>query len=894
MEPSPRAYEPIRLSPLSNRTESNQQSTSDTDQPFQRQSWAIERPTDYHVLNPKDEDLGKESQDEEAPNAKGLGLVDVHDLPRGIKRKPLGARTNSEISQKSSKSPLSPESSYGLLSQTSTALDSPRKPKKSDSRELFPEGARSEYLQSEFDRTTRSEEQPSYSTTNLGLACPTDGDILSLRSWYTIPIMTLATYSTVFSGILLGIAVSKPRWGEQIGTDGHMPYATATLLSTLVSKTIELSFVTVFVALLGQILSRRAVPSRKKTMKTSGISIADMTMRSWIVAPGTLFTQWTAIRYAAVNILGLIALVAAVAATFYTTAAEALVSPKLKLGPMEHKVLAGGVSAQFANAPYLANHCQTPILPSTDPDYGGTTCLQIEYAGLGFHNFQSYMTNWTTEAGSGNTTAAFSGRPLPFATLFDNTTVSGEWLASPGNVTTDSKTHRRLVHNITMAMPHANVFNAVRDPVNKILQPEDLQGLGEYSVWASVPAPSINVLCVGLSKDELEPLISNDTSQPPKATAVDDLFQFSETQPAPFFPLIPESFNTVVNFTNNWGPNSVYLLATPSPDIKTNDNVLCSLKATQYPACTTQYHVAQAGGELSVHCDGHMNNSMPYNHYRSDANAGVWEPNWKDIGSEWIKAVALTQGVSNSNASIARLITQMIPPFDNETNHASLKESIPTIGEALGVLAGCTLLLASRDAPFVHFWNYSDASYLKTPQRQSFDALIQYKDYASGGTQTWQGIFYLVLVAVFLLNCFALAYLGWRFFSEGQITDYTEPANLFALAINSPPSRSMRGTCGAGPGGEVMGKKWHVGMDAVNPHQLEEDDEEASLSGMMHPHFYFKCPDDETSGLSKSGTPKRRKMKSRPPSMQSLLTAGSPVKRCESPAVKQYEILTGA
>jgi len=33
-----------------------------------------------------------------------------------------------------------------------------------------------------------------------------------------------------------------------------------------------------------------------------------------------------------------------------------------------------------------------------------------------------------------------------------------------------------------MAMPHANVFHAVRDPMNGIIQPQDLEGNGEYTV----------------------------------------------------------------------------------------------------------------------------------------------------------------------------------------------------------------------------------------------------------------------------------------------------------------------------------------------------------------------------------------------------------------------------
>jgi len=56
-----------------------------------------------------------------------------------------------------------------------------------------------------------------------------------------------------------------------------MSPSTATLLSALFAKTIELSFVAVFVAFLGQVLSRIAFYKGSK-----GITIAQMSMRSWV------------------------------------------------------------------------------------------------------------------------------------------------------------------------------------------------------------------------------------------------------------------------------------------------------------------------------------------------------------------------------------------------------------------------------------------------------------------------------------------------------------------------------------------------------------------------------------------------------------------------------------
>jgi hypothetical protein len=91
------------------------------------------------------------------------------------------------------------------------------------------------------------------------------------------------------------------------------------LLCAFFAKTIELAYVTICVAFLGQVLSRRAL------MKDSrGISISDMNMRAWIMQPGSMIVHWEALRYSALTFLGAIALVATFVAMLYTTAAEAL------------------------------------------------------------------------------------------------------------------------------------------------------------------------------------------------------------------------------------------------------------------------------------------------------------------------------------------------------------------------------------------------------------------------------------------------------------------------------------------------------------------------------------------------------------------------------------------
>lgn len=908
----------------SQRAENTSNSPPYVRQPFRRQSSSAGTPTirSYHNADFEKHELPEYCQDGQSQRMAGLGVANVKNLPNLPDLPDLDKRGRTEITdnlrftRKHVASNPSAESRESLYSGSTAIQDSPQLSELVDfnSAEIKKKPVVSQSRSS--DHRAWPGQTSTNSTSRLRLDCPTEGDIL-INSWsrFTIPILILALYSTIFSATFLGIAIKKPRWGDRIGTKHHMSFAQATLLSTSISKTIELSFGTVFVALLGQILTRRAVARTAGGTRT-GVSIAEMSMRSWITQPGSLLTDWSVLRYTVATVLGVIAIIATLTATFYGTAAEALVSPKLRFGPMEHRVLIGKVSASFANSPYLQQNCETPI-PTTidDPKDRGDTCFQIEHAGAGFRNLQSYISGWGQMVGKGGTAGNLHRRPAPTAMLPNNVMVYGQWInPTNANITKDSKFYQRLVQNITVAMPHANIIDAVsNNPRNHILQPRDLQAspgdlIGEFYVSASVPAPTVNILCAGMSGEELAPLTSPNGSLAPttsNATVVDDLFRFSDNfgklrQPRPSFKKVPLPFNTVVNFSQPYGSDSIYMLATPPQNTSTNEHVLCSVKAMQYPNCTTKYHMAEAGGELSVHCGKEdKDNTIPYSNSQPEAPSGIWEKDWKDVGIEWIKAVGLNGGASDANSSIARLVTQMIPAFDKTTHEASLDPSLPSIGEAIGVLVSSTMLLSSQDAPFIHFWNYSDNfPILESPQYAAFNATVKFKDYASGGTQNWQSIFYLVLVAAFLLNSFGLTYLVWRFYVDGQVTDYTDPANLFALAINSPPSTTMRGMCGAGPSDEVLGKKWQVNMD-VDVDGGGEDVHESSPSGagggggagafggVKHPHFYIQCPDDEDMESLRSIGPPKPKRKNTVQSMQSLWGG-------ESPAVEQYRRLMGS
>lgn len=170
------------------------------------------------------------------------------------------------------------------------------------------------------------------SITGPDFECRSVGSLHHSRAnWTSIIILILAVYSTVFSGIWLVLAIVRPRYGRRISTYSRLPPTTASILCTAFAKSIELSFVTVFVAFLGQVLSRRALIKASK-----GVTIAEMTMRAWVMQPGTLFTHWETVRHAALTFLGALALIAALLAMLYTTASDALGEWRIRHFSLHH------------------------------------------------------------------------------------------------------------------------------------------------------------------------------------------------------------------------------------------------------------------------------------------------------------------------------------------------------------------------------------------------------------------------------------------------------------------------------------------------------------------------------------------------------------------------------
>jgi hypothetical protein len=430
--------------------------------------------------------------------------------------------------------------------------------------------------------------------------------------------------------------------------------------------------------------------------------------------------------------------------------------------------------------------------------------------------------------------------------LFDNTTITGSWVSTEwSNMSASYEYYKRIVNNVTMAMPHAGIFNAAREDRNGILQPENLAGVGEYNIRAAVVSPAINVLCVNMNETELEPLIyvtwpnatittgdqlpgqrlpkgghnyENDIQPLPgskflNSTIVDDIFEWGpnyQRQP-PVFPMYPIEYNSIINVTVAYAYTDAIYILVKAPNTITKDYTMCKLRSVISPKCSTRYSVSGKNvGQIESHCED-PDDEMAYHLSVPDA-ATVPTKDWINIGSEVLRALAFGTGISNANASSARLISQLITKMP-ESGLPKLNPLMPSIAESLAVMAGSSLLLSITDSTFYHYWNYTDTILEGT--QLPFNASIQSQEYTSGYVQRWTAMFYLVLIIVFVTNVFCLVYF---FIRSGLVTDYSEPQNLFALAVNSPASHRLSGSCGAGPEGGQFSIDWHVSQEEESGH----------------------------------------------------------------------------
>jgi hypothetical protein len=296
-------------------------------------------------------------------------------------------------------------------------------------------------------------------------------------------------------------------------------------------------------------------------------------------------------------------------------------------------------------------------------------------------------------------------------------------------------------------------------------------------------------------------------------TAVDDVFgwgsKYGETNWPPVFPRLPIDYNTVLNQTAmQYGRTSLYLLAKADTALSTPENryTLCQVQTSITALCSTRYSANDNGGALSAQCSDPPDDlAFISTDPKAMLGSASLSADWPYMAAEWANSLSLNAGVNNANASNARLLSQFI------LQEPALNASMPSTAEALAVLAGCTALESARGTPFLQYWNYSlptaDHNIFAHPRPETFAAQLHTQEYASGGVYPWQRAFYPVLFLLFLSNLGCLAYFVSH---SGLVTDFSEPQNLFALAINSPPSQAMAGSCGAGPNGNQYKVSWVV------------------------------------------------------------------------------------
>jgi hypothetical protein len=126
-----------------------------------------------------------------------------------------------------------------------------------------------------------------------------------------------------------------------------------------------------------------------------------------------------------------------------------------------------------------------------------------------YHNAASFLGTWAhVHEGGEGASSDLAFRPNATGMLFGNTTAIGSWIAAnSSNMTASYEQYNRIVNNVTLAMPHASITAAAKDPKNGIVQPAELGGVGEYSLKASVVSSAANVLCANVNESEIAPLI---------------------------------------------------------------------------------------------------------------------------------------------------------------------------------------------------------------------------------------------------------------------------------------------------------------------------------------------------------------------------------------------------
>ncbi|KAG6094585.1 hypothetical protein E4U31_006198 [Claviceps sp. LM219 group G6] len=657
-------------------------------------------------------------------------------------------------------------------------------------------------------------------------------------------IFLLSLYSTSMSMLWFMVSWVQPTWEHAISTRSSLPPARATMITALLAKTIELSFVTVFITLLGQFITRKSFRKRNR----GGMTLAEITMRNWIIQPGSILTHFKTVYCAGPSILGCITLMATISSMFYTTASDVMVSPKLLNSGWNRTSLSGPFDSLYANVNYVTNTCPDMFGSIPRDETNDIACMQIQFAGQSHRNLFSFMSTWAEMKANGTSIVQkLKHRPTGKHLLYENITMTATWIDTDySNVTASSEKYGRIVNNVTMAMPHPGVYAAAITPENGIMQPAELDGVGEYTILAGVVSPAVNVMCVNMDREELAPLVYTEwpnsnrsrshtdewlDSVPPilgpgksenfNRTVVDEIFRWGPKfkRRPPVFPLLPIPYNMVSSPTVDYS-DAIYILSNSS---NTVNYTLCEMRSWLSPFCYTEFNSSGTSGtSMRAICED-PDAKIAYDKLYPPGTE--WAPpssDWTHVAVEWSKSLGLHGGNRNSNNSNAHQLTQLAlktPTFLPDQ---------PSLAEALAVFAGSTLVMSSIKTPFRHYWEYLPPQLLKD-KFDSFTALFSTKKYKSGHTDHWHWIFYIVLGTVALINffCFFIIYLN----KSTMVTDFTEPQNLFTLAMNSPPTTQLKGSCGGGPEKGDLMVPWRVAYASTPQHYFLTEANERSCKG---------------------------------------------------------------
>jgi hypothetical protein len=281
----------------------------------------------------------------------------------------------------------------------------------------------------------------------------------------------------------------------------------------------------------------------------------------------------------------------------------------------------------------------------------------------------------------------------------------------------------------------------------------------------------------------------------------------------------PSDYNFLTNISRTTIlADSLYMLG-KSPH--SDDYNLCELRAWMSPNCKTQFKISGTGGaSMSTECKDSYEDWDPDSFHPPQKIAeqrAEATPDWKWLSDLWRLSMDLNGGFYQNNASNARILTQL------GLTKPELSKTVPSLAEVLAVFASSAIVIGAIDSPFGLDWAYKEADFNILPAPgalEPFDAQLSTQQYTSGHTAEWQKVFYVVLVLVFAINLYCLIYL---IMCSGAVTDFTEPQNLFALAINSPPSVQMQGSCGGGPEKRDLVVPWKISYaPGINHYFFEE------------------------------------------------------------------------